>query len=111
MDKRGAYYTVSVLVIIFIFVLLFSAVLFVPGENELTGRSIVSVDAYGCYDSDEGSDIYTAGTVVFNEGAEVSRLADRCLDNKRLLEYDCEDEGVAAKEIVCENLCLNRACG
>ncbi|MCK4670351.1 MAG: hypothetical protein KAT43_04030 [Nanoarchaeota archaeon] len=109
MNKRGKYYTVSVLVALFVFVILFSAVVFVP-EKTLTGKSVLNIDAYGCYDSDEGNDIYQPGYVTYNKGSYVKRRYDTCSENKYLIEYSCEAENVVAMEKECDNVCINGAC-
>ncbi|MBW3011345.1 hypothetical protein KY326_03940 [Candidatus Woesearchaeota archaeon] len=108
MNKRGAHYTVFVLVILFIFVIIFSAIILVP-ENTMTGKSIAALEAYGCFDSDEGGDIFTAGVVTYNEGDVVKKAYDECEGNT-LIEYSCEKNYVVATEKACENVCVNGAC-
>ena len=60
----------------------------------------------GCYDSDNGKDIYTAGNLV---GYDESTKRDFCVNENTLYEYYCKDirSSGEIKVVECENGCVN----
>lgn len=62
-----------------------------------------------CTDTDGGYDIYVAGELVIDSLIDATYL-DKCLSDKRMREYYCENDGLVQKDVECDIRCMQGRC-
>ena len=66
--------------------------------------------AQGCYDSDNGKNVFERGTVTFSDYETSKSQMDYCINEKSLNEFSCSQGFVVAQSNQCLNGCEKGAC-
>ena len=102
MEKRDVYVTIILIVIIIIAIGAYNS----TGFNILYGGELK-----GCYDTDNGTDIYVKGIVSYEN--RLYSYTDHCVREAKVLEYFCKPgtpSKLDSKKFGCSNGCKDGAC-
>ena len=79
--------------------------------DRFDARTYTPLEINICYDSDEGNNKFNQGIVSYFNNVTYVRRGDYCINNNRLVEYYCSNNGLGiSRNYNCLNGCSNGVC-